>query len=56
MDDLINDNMDLDKLLNQVNSKKTFLKFLKALKEDKIDEDEKEKIDPSSPYCSGTNG
>ena len=46
--------MDLDKLLNQVNSKQTFFKFLKALKKDKINEDEK--INPSSLYCSGKNG
>ena len=48
--------MDLDRLLENVNSKASFLVFIKALKEDKIDEDEKEKIQPSSPFSSGANG
>lgn len=48
--------MSLDKLLEKVNSKETFLQFVKALKEDKIDEDEKEKTKPSSPYSFGANG
>lgn len=48
--------MDLNDLLDKVNSKDSFLQFVKALKEDKIDEDEKEKAQPSSPYTSGANG
>ena len=48
--------MDLDELLEKVNSKSSFLEFVKALKQDKIDEDEKEKINPSSPYGPGANG
>ncbi|MDW7691726.1 hypothetical protein R9C00_16725 [Flammeovirgaceae bacterium SG7u.111] len=48
--------MDLHELLEKVNSKDTFLQFVKALKDDKIDEDEKEKTNPSSPYSSGANG
>lgn len=48
--------MDLDDLLKQVNSKETFLEFVSALMKDKIDEDEKEKNNPSSPYSSGHNG
>jgi len=48
--------MNLDELLEKVTSKETFLQFVKALKEDKIDEDEKEKIKPSSPYSSESNG
>ena len=48
--------MDLNDLLDKVNSKDSFLQFVKALKEDKIDEDEKEKALPSSPYASGANG
>lgn len=44
--------MDLNELLDRVNSKDSFLRFVKALKEDKIDEDEKE-IPQSS---SGANG
>jgi hypothetical protein len=42
--------------LNKVHSKETFLQFVQALKEDKIEEEEKEKIKPSSPYASGANG
>lgn len=48
--------MDLDELLGQVNSKQTFFKFLKALMNDKISEDQKEEINPSSPYDFGANG
>jgi len=48
--------MNLNELLEKVNSKESFLQFVKALKEDKIGEDKKEKIKPSSPYASGTNG
>ena len=48
--------MDLNNLLEKVNSKETFLQFVKALKEDKIDEGEKEKIKPSNPYGPGANG
>jgi hypothetical protein len=48
--------MNLDKLLEAVHSKETFSQFVKALKEDKMDEDEKEKNKPSSPYASGANG
>jgi hypothetical protein len=48
--------MDLNDWLEKVNSKETFLQFVKALKEDKIDEDEKEKVTPPSPYGPGANG
>ena len=48
--------MNLNELLKTVNSKETFFQFVKALKEDKINEDEKEKMNPSSPYSSGANG
>lgn len=48
--------MDLNELLEKVNTKDTFLQFVKALKDDKIDEDEKEKTNPSSPYSYGVNG
>jgi hypothetical protein len=48
--------MNLDELLEKVNSKGTFFQFVKALKEDKIEEDEKEKTSPSSPYGRGANG
>ena len=46
----------LDDLLDEVSSKESFLIFLEALLVDKIDENEKEKINPSSPYGSGYNG
>lgn len=48
--------MNLDELLEQVNSKETFLEFVEALKHDKIEEEQKEKLNPSSPYSSGANG
>jgi hypothetical protein len=48
--------MDLYTLLEKVNSKETFFEFVDALKNDKEDEDEKEKINPSSPYSPGVNG
>src|SRR5688500_12511835 len=48
--------MELYKLLEAVNSKQTFLEFLDALKRDRIDEVEKEKIEKSSPYGPGVNG
>jgi len=48
--------MDLDNLLNQVNSKETFIYFIKALKEDKTDELCEKKNSPSSLYSSGHNG
>ncbi len=43
-------------LLEKVNSKETFLDFIKALENDKIDEDDKEKLEPSEPYSNGKNG
>lgn len=48
--------MDLDKLLCKVHSKESFLEFLDALRKDKEEEDNEEKINPSSPYSSGANG
>lgn len=48
--------MDLDKLLDKVHSKESFLEFLDALRNDKEEEDKKEKVKPSSPYSSGANG
>lgn len=48
--------MDPYELLEKVNSKETFLAFIEALKNDKLDEDEKEKIEPSNPYSDGKNG
>jgi len=48
--------MKLDDLLDKVNSKQSFLDFVEALRDDKIDEDEKEKIKKSNPYGPGANG
>jgi len=48
--------MVLNQLLEEVVDEKTFLVFVKALIEDRIDEVEKEKIHPSSPYGPGCNG
>jgi hypothetical protein len=48
--------MNLTELLEKVNSKKTFFEFVAALKKDKEDEDNKEKVNPTSPYSSGVNG
>ena len=48
--------IDLNELLEKVDSKETFFHFVKALKEDKIEEDEKEKKSPSSPHIPVANG
>lgn len=48
--------MDLYEKLEEVNSKETFLEFVEALIADKLDEEKKELISPSSPYSSGANG
>lgn len=48
--------MDLNDLLERVNSRQSFLDFVGALRDDKIDEDKREKIKASSPYGSGANG
>lgn len=48
--------MDPYDMIKKVDSLETFLKFLKALADDKEDEDRKEKIEPSSPYSQGHNG
>ena len=48
--------MELIDLVEAVDSRDSFLKFLRALIDDKEDEDNKEIINPSSPYSSGMNG
>ncbi len=48
--------MDLYDLLENVNSKESFFLFLEALMLDKLDEDKKEKLNPSNPYSDGHNG
>lgn len=46
----------LDELLHAVDYEASFLRFAKALLADKVDEDEKEKVNPSDPYSAGCNG
>ena len=48
--------MKLEELLDNVRDEKSFLEFVRALQEDREDELEKEKVNPSSPYGSGANG
>lgn len=48
--------MDLDDYLKNVKDKESFLLFLNVLKDDKIDENLKESLTPSSPYANGING
>jgi len=47
--------MKLYELLEKVNSRETFLGFVDALKNDRVEEIEKEKIKKPSPYGPGTN-
>jgi hypothetical protein len=46
----------LEEALNSVKDEKSFLNFLQVLMEDRIDEIEKVKLNPSSPYDPGING
>jgi hypothetical protein len=46
----------LFELLNKVHDDKSFLSFVQALVEDRTDEVEKEKKQPSSPFGRGANG
>ena len=43
-------------LLDQVNDRESFLAFVRALIADRVDEVEKERIQPSSPWGPGANG
>jgi len=47
---------ELNKLLERVIDRKSFLDFVKALIRDREDEIEKEKESPSNPYGLGANG
>jgi hypothetical protein len=47
--------MELDDLLEKVNSKETFLAFLEALMFDKLDEDKKELQNPTDDFSDGHN-
>ena len=46
----------LIKLRDEVHDEKSFLKFVRALIADRVDEIKREKETPSSPYSSGVNG
>ena len=48
--------MDIDELIDSVETEEDFLNFLLVLAEDREDEVEKEKANPSSPYGPGANG
>jgi len=47
---------DLYELADSVETEQDFLSFVEALMKDKSDEENKEKIKPSSPYGPGANG
>ena len=47
---------ELEVLLEAVCDEQSFLQFLRALMNDKIQEEQKEKTRPSSPYGPGANG
>lgn len=48
--------MHLDEILQNVNSKETFFEFIKALMEDEIDENIKEKSSIPCEFSDGKNG
>jgi hypothetical protein len=48
--------MDLDQLIEKVNSKATFSEFVRALAADWAEEERLEKKSPSSPYGRGALG
>jgi hypothetical protein len=48
--------MDLDKLLEKVNSKETFLEFVAALRDDFSAERAEDAVHPPKPYSSGSRG
>ncbi|WP_111980139.1 DUF7660 family protein [Algibacillus agarilyticus] len=47
---------DLNQLANSVETEQDLLNFVQALMNDRTDEEQKEKVNPSSPYSSGVNG
>lgn len=47
---------EIEILMEKVCDEQSFIDFLQALMEDRIDEVQKEKINPSSPYGPGANG
>lgn len=48
--------MDPYKYIELIKSKKDFIEFLKKLRKDKIEEDEKEKLNSKLQYSQGRNG
>ncbi len=48
--------MEEPKEIEEIITKQDFINFVIWLKDDKIDEDRKESVNPSSPYSSGQNG
>lgn len=48
--------MELHELEDKVVDEESFIEFVKALAKDLDDENEKEAVNPSSPYGSGVNG
>ena len=48
--------MELYEMVEKINTKEDFIEFAKQLRDDKVDEEEKEKLNPSSPYDKGKNG
>lgn len=48
--------MDLEDILDRVNSRESFLAFVRALMEDRKDETRKESVNQSSPWGPGVNG
>jgi hypothetical protein len=48
--------MNLNERADEVNSRETFLEFVRALAADKGEEDQSEKKSPSSPYGPGAKG
>jgi hypothetical protein len=48
--------MDLSDMADKVNSKETFLEFVRALAADRAEEEKLEKKSPSSPYGPGALG
>ena len=47
---------DLRQLANEAVDEQSFLRFIAALGEDRLDEVAKEKLSPSSPFGAGANG
>jgi hypothetical protein len=48
--------MELHELLGAVSDEPSFLRFVKALTADRLEEVEKERTSPSPPYGPGANG